>query len=270
MFICNNSLIIYQPGLQHPFLAISLPINETANFMLFGNKGNGPGEIIAPDVRSFDYSDKGFSLFDAGGICKSYEFFGDSLVFTGDKRFAEIKGPTNGMYPLKDGFLNINLSDPNYEFEMYLRGGKRVNKCLYPNWGQSTQEADVTRYLKQVAVHPNGSRALVLYAFFSKGRLLNGRGVILKEITVKIKDGSYYDAMMHKNIFYSSYPCADERNIYAKYGLDEIHVFDWDGNLVKRIHVDRAFDLFSIDYKNDMLYAISFSDSRSIYRLKIH
>lgn len=269
IFVSGKHLVIYQSGVQKPFSIISLPINKSSRCARYGNIGNGPGEVVSPDVRSFEVSEKSFLFFDAGGIRKEFTIVGDSLLFSGEKRVSSIVGPTNGMYPLQIGFLNINLSDSEYEFEVYQKNGEKEKKSLYPNWGGQTQEANLTKYLKQVAVRPDGRNALVLYAFFNKCRLLDGNGDVLKEITVNAVDGGFYHEMLHKTVFYSSYPCADNKRIVAKYGSNEIHVFDWNGSLVRRIQFDQDFDDFTVDFVNNKLYAVSYSDDSHIFLLNM-
>jgi hypothetical protein len=267
MYVAGGHLVIYQEGVQAPFSVISFPINDSSGFAQCGNRGNGPGEVVSPDIRSFVVSEKGFSFFDAGGIRKEFGIVGDTLLFVGENKFPSIEGPTNGMYPLQKGFLNVNISAPEYEFELYKKDGGKENKSLYPNWGGTTQETDLTKYLKQVAVRPDGQKALVLYAFFNKCRLLDGNGNLLKEITVNAEDGSFYHEMIHKEIFYSSYPCANDSHIVAKYGSKEIHVFDWNGNLARRIQLNQDFDAFAVDFLKNKLYAVSYSDDAHVFLL---
>lgn len=267
IFVSGEHIVFYQAGVPKPFSLISLPINKSSRSAQCGNVGNGPGEVVSPDIRSFEVSEKGFSFFDAGGVRKEFTIVGDTLLFTGEKRLSSIAGPTNGMYPLQTGFLNINLSDLEYEFEVYRNSGEKEKKCRYPNWEVQTQEANLTKYLKQVAVRPDGRNALVLYAFFNKCRLLDGNGDVSKEITVNAVDGSVYNEMMHKTVFYSSYPCADNKHVVAKYGSNEIHVFDWNGSLVRRIQFDHDFDNFTVDFDNNKLYAVSYSDDSHILLL---
>lgn len=51
----------------------------------------------------------------------------------------------------------------------------------------------------------------------------------------------------------------------------EILVFDWDGNFVNRLKLDRPIITFAVSERNKELYAVSFLDEdiNKLYRFKL-
>ena len=67
-------------------------------------------------------------------------------------------------------------------------------------------------------------------------------------------------------MYYSGTIMANEEALIVKYGNDEIHVFDWNGRMMKRVQLDHVFSLFTYDFSNDTLFALD-TESETPYIL---
>lgn len=269
IFVSDGLLVACQDKSEHLFVFFRLPLDGKGASA--GYAGRGPDEFIHIDVRSIVPCSAGFMAADADGVIKRVRI--DSM-----KRSLRVvekmpvpvgKEIPNGLIEMEDYCLNYNLNDEIYEYVRYDKETwDRMPVCEYPGWGNNDDvELNIFRYMKNIAVHPSGSKFAACYAYYPKIRILDQSGKVEKEITI---DCSGFDKNLtggSRKLAYHSFPSAGEDYFAEIFSGEstgecrkqetELHVWSWSGDLMHRILFDRCFSLFCIDDSTGILYAMS-------------
>lgn len=273
MFMYGDDLIVYHCEGDTLFSIFGNPIS--GEYINAGIKGRGPNEFMNVDIRSIIGSDEGFVCMDAGGLKKEVAIDNNVLTVRSSSKIDTQMHPQNGIF-VDGGYLSMNVVNDASEFILYRYDGKAPDYLSdYPGWTADNEEMKAFTYLKHVVRHPTENKTVSLYAKFRKLRILDVNKGNTIEIDVRIPDNfrRYIPYDKENHIAYGSYPCVSEDNIYALCFnspfdsdiLPEIHVFDWEGNLEKRILLDTYIDIFVIDAANDILYGINTNHADTLY-----
>lgn len=273
MFMHGDDLIVYHCEGDTLFSIFGNPLS--GEYINAGIKGRGPNEFINVDIRSIIGSDAGFVCMDAGGLKKEVAIENDVLTVISSSKIDTQMHPQNGIF-VEDGYLSVNVVNDESEFILYRHDGKAPDYLSdYPEWAADNGEMKAFTYLKHAVRHPDENKTVSLYAKFRKLRILDINNENTIEIDVRIPDTfrRYIPYDKENHIAYGTYPCVSEDNIYALCFnspfdsdiLPEIHVFDWEGNLEKRILLDTYIDIFVIDTANDILYGMNTNHTDTLY-----
>ena len=269
----DGKLIIYQRKGEDVF--IMLDISCGGNFEVIGKRGRGPNEFMSVDVQSLKPIDGGFMCMDAGGrVCK-IKIADDVDVVK--EQMSTFGHPQNGLI-LQDDFVAANLVSDEAEFVRYSRNVSEPRYFAeYPDWTDDDGQPLPFVYMKNMAAHPTRNLFAAFYAYFRKFRIFDADGCLKYDVDVRIPDEfpAYTSDASAATLAYASYPCATAKHVYAlcrnsdiasmKESIPEIHVFDWNGNLQKRIIPDRHMDLFAVDEECGIVYGLDIEKANAVY-----
>lgn len=273
MFMQGNNLVVYQCEGDTLFSIFSDP--HSGHYTNIGIKGRGPNEFIQIDVRSLLGTNEGFLCMDAGGLKKEVVIDRDKINVLSSSMINTQRHPQNGIF-VDNGYLSVNLTNEDTEFVLYkYTDNEPEYLCVYPEWGGNNREMKAFTYMKHILKHPTENKVASLYAKFRKIRILDINDGSTIEVDVRIPNPfrGYKPDDKDNHIAYGSYPCIYNDNICAlcfngpfnEDILPEIHVFDWDGNLKKRILLDKYINVFVIDTANDILYGMNTNQADILY-----
>lgn len=273
MFMQGDNLVVYQCEGDTLFSIFSDPLS--GHYTNIGIKGRGPNEFIHIDVRSIVGTNEGFVCMDVGGLKKEVVIDGDKINVLSSSKINTRKHPQNGIF-VENGYLSMNLANEEAEFILYkYTDNEPEYLCAYPEWGDYNGEMKAFTYIKHTLKHPAENKVASLYANFRKIRILdiNEGNTIDVDVRVPNTFRRYKPGDTENHIAYGSYPCIYNDNIYAlcfngsfnEDILPEIHVFDWEGNLRKRILLDKYINVFVIDTANDLLYGMNTNQANTLY-----
>ncbi|MBQ8811570.1 MAG: hypothetical protein IJZ70_04590 [Bacteroidales bacterium] len=275
MMITDGRLVFFQITGDDVFVLLDNPLSGKCRTI--GRRGRGPGEFMEVDIQSLKSTDDGFLCMDAGGYKKEVTITGDEVKVV-SMQIPTFGHPQNGI--LIDGDVYISANVMNDESEYILYYGNETEPSFvseYPEWTHDQSQPSAFVYMKNMVSHPTKELMASFYVYFRKLRILRTDGDVLHDIDVRVPDEfPSYSAEVHNRSFaYASYPVATDKYIYAlcrnAYKGDlinadtEIHVWTWDGELKKRIILDRPLDLFAVDEVNSMIYGCKVSESSTLY-----
>lgn len=276
IFVADGMLVVCQDKSEHLFTVFRLPLDGYGTAA--GYAGRGPDEFVHIDVRSITPCSGGFRAADAAGVIKRIRIdsVGLSVKVVEKVPVPVNKEIPNGLVELADYCLNYNLNDEIYEYVRYDKETwERVPVCEYPKWENDDEGLNIFRYMKNIAVHPSGSRFAACYAYYPKIRILDQTGKIEKEISIDCGDSGRDIADGNPKLAYHSFPSACEdyfAEIFSGENIGEdrkreteLHVWSWSGILLHRILFDRTFSLFCIDDATGILYAMNEETPDVIY-----
>ena len=124
-------------------------------------------------------------------------------------------------------------------------------------------------FLFSAALKPDGKKAVLAMAFFPQIHLIDLSSGEMKG--VRLKGLPSFSPDRAEN-YYISVQC-DNRYIYALYAGESdrpttVHVFDWDGRLLRRLELSHPASLLSLDPVSGKLYAM-YRDEEEIYRYSV-
>ena len=124
-------------------------------------------------------------------------------------------------------------------------------------------------FLFSAALKPDGKKAVLAMAFFPQIHMIDLSSGEMKG--VRLKGLPSFSPDRAEN-YYISVQC-DDRYIYALYAGESdrpttVHVFDWDGRLLRRLELSHPASLLSLDPVSGKLYAM-YRDEEEIYRYSL-
>jgi hypothetical protein len=266
----DNQIIIQASVIDTFFFSYLLPDWKTHS--TFGKKGQGPQEYLFPRI-STDGEEKLYIYDNAKHNLVEYILLENKFI---------IKDEVKNNNPiLIDKMLTINettfLVKENTPHE--IRFKMLVNKnnelinvsdfIVESNLQGNTTFNDfvITNYKKHVATAYNHRNQIRLYQIGE-----NNKFKILTDFTEKTDE--------NKNKYFYTDLCCNEKYIYALYqNLDAnlatdqdksaIIIYNWSGEVVRKLNLDRIINKIIIDRHADCIYAISPYNSDCIYKYRI-
>ena len=273
MFMQGDNLVVYQCEGDTLFSIFSDPIS--GQYTNTGIKGRGPNEFMHVDARSLVGTNDGFLCMDVGGLKKEAVIDGDKISVLSSSMINTQRQPQNGIF-VNNGYLSMNVANENTEFILYkYKDNEPEYLCAYPEWGVKNGEMKAFTYIKHILKHPKENKVASLYANFRKIRILDINKGNTIEIDVRVPNPfrKHKPSDKENHIAYGSYPCIYNNDIcalcfngpFSEEVLPEIHVFDWEGNLKKRILLDKYINIFVMDSANDILYGMNTNQANILY-----
>lgn len=284
--IRDSFLIVFEPKLSDGFLLI---YNEHTGELIkrYGTRGEGPSDFINPRfifnanlLSSLEYLLIGdvdaLYLLDVDSIVSTNQYI-HSLYFS----LPEEVSLYNYVLAISDTCLIVNQTC-DAQLTYYNLKSKHVNKRNFFEKRANMRDVSDFCYATQICdAYYTSSQNSIIIAYKNKKQIdiISMSGELMKSIYF---DNYLYndDKMILKNknnvkfdadaIMYFSYVLPMEKYFYALCWDDtrenmkngrtksKIYKFDWDGNLIEILNLDRAISCFCI-YENEKIYAIGLS-----------
>lgn len=267
-----DSLIVIQGRISDSLMIFS---KENMQYITsFSKLGNGPNEISIPSIASFNTDDLILGIMDFGKK-KAFFYNIDSIV-----NFRQVKPKIYDVvnpfsYPiLKDGFIyysNIQQGDySNLLVRQNIKSGKieSVDKHHLINPKDIVKGEELRGLNGAYLIRGN----YLVYSYFSDSKFLirnlyNNRVIYVQYHNKLHRYGEIIDPTNNPKVAYYK-PYLSEKFIYIsfvgqkKYSEDkrnypeEIHVFNYKGQPIKKILLDREISTFAVDEMNNKLIAV--------------
>jgi hypothetical protein len=141
----------------------------------------------------------------------------------------------------------------------------------YPNWTNQgwVEEMKPFVYIKNTAVHPDGTKFASFYAFFKKWRIYDYYGNLQMNISANIEpyQPNIVQDVNDRMVYYYGYPYTTKEYIYVlcknslyadhKKDFTELQVWNWEGVPKAIFQLDKKIDLFTISEKEKKIYALN-------------
>jgi len=183
--------------------------------------------------------------------------------------FNDSEGLISGFSLLgNDKVLYFGGATSDKEYNIFnIKTGETQPVSDYPNWTElGSGDIKMMVYLKSAAVKPDGKKFASVYGNFKRLRIYNDEGTLLNEISVEIPPFTYSSDPKEKYSYYT-YPLGTDNYVYAicrnrKSGepqkdFTELHVFDWTGNPVAKLILDKVLNCFTVSEKDKLLYGVN-------------
>ncbi|MCR5463126.1 MAG: hypothetical protein K6F06_01115 [Bacteroidales bacterium] len=286
LFVAQNHLVVAHTGMDHVFNAYSLPL--TGDVVTGVTSGRGPKELIAPDMGSVIDGKDGFRIVDSDFRIKkiaitdeAVSVVSDAMLFMNDAKVIVQNGMTySGGY-----YIFPNMSDLSEGHKQYVRVDKEGNKSLigdYPEWGKSRGEnepfLEFINYANARIGHPGGKKFAEFYARYRRMRILDNDGNVLSEAQVNYPTPADMHAQGLTYRTYAGYPETDGK--YISMALEnrdvsrldspapdysEVQIWNWDGELLKRLILVPRMSFTTVDFKKGMIFGIDSNEESSLF-----
>ncbi len=283
-----NKLIIYDGTDKDIFKVFKLPNLE---FLYgFGQKGRGPNEFPFINSNSMKIMNNNLMFMDNRKI-KYLEVTDEGMNINKSVRLPIEKAPINRLQMINDSiyFSDLMSDDKNSLEHKIFNINKRelVGEFgEYPissNLNFKTAMAKYQAYLKSSVVHPDSNIFAVFYLHFNKLKIYNKNGDLLKEINISNQQSKYSMDNPANNIIYRVEPVASGKYIYilninkSKKEIQnnvaefkpKLEVWNWKGELLKKIQLDKPIISFTISEKFNKLYGVSFAKVDEVYEFDL-
>jgi hypothetical protein len=276
MCISGDKLIIFYYKKDTVLDIFQLP--ECKYLFSAGIRGGGPNDFPGEcDVRSFQSTENGFSIIADYGLLRKFIIdVRKKNIFAVDNKSINtdfLALPINGFNTVNDT-LSVAFSDleynEGYEFvQINTKTGKNRFFSLFPDWSSTiwAKQSKAFAYIKNTVPHPSGTKFASFYGYFKRWRIYDSNTVLLKDIAVNIPPYNINDDFYQRMVYYYSYPRASDKYIYvlckdrkADENSDnetKLQVWDWNGNPVANLILDRKTDFFAVYEKERKIYTVN-------------
>lgn len=293
LFISKNVLVLLNDNGESFYNIYTLPGLRFINTL--GKRQNLEGLHVSPYAESVRVYDEGFEIFDNGSLKEILIHF-DELEISETRRIA---GPTKdllGFTPLDDSLYAIipepelfrpGSHSPFADSEILIVNDNNGHIIRVGEFPPSMRENGLETGVKIFAVNGRSRRLAVFYHLQKQMKIVDFNGNVIRSVAVDIAPYLNYETMSFSNkwgdyVYYTDCYASDDY-IYAlclnevrnRYIADvgkknsEIHIFDWDGNLVEVIQCDRPLTCFTVSEKYGDIYAASIIYPEYLFRLPI-
>lgn len=213
-------------------------------------------------------------MFDAGRI-KEVHLKDSGLSVISSEMFPVQGDPVNGLFHLGDKPVFFSTKNTTYEYAILKPSSDVEYFSRYPDWfsGTGNSMPTVLTYVKQVAVKPSGDMFAAFYSRCRAFRIFDKKGhcILEKQVDFPDKAGAHEPDYAAYSSFhpvvnneYLAVLC-DNRPFNSTRTHSELHIWNWDGELIKRLVLPCAVDVYTVDYVSKMFYAFIFDDSDHLY-----
>lgn len=259
------------------FIAYSL--KEKKVISKFGYRGSGPNEFLYPSLilsdsnefigHIFDHSTGKFFVVDA-----NYD-----LTYISKYPKEDVLNNAVHFYPVSDSILYTLQHHAKNGWYIY-KDTERESELIH-NLALLTDVTFFYAYAGEIGFNLKKQRMMYAYKFFREIHLLDLEGNIIRKITGKDKNRRrsndidewldnphtpmyYWGSFGTDNYFYIG--CQEERVLsepFKKYSL--IEQYDWNGNVIRRIKLNKPYGSFCVDKEDNRLYLLSSEEDDPLY-----
>ncbi|MBA5651755.1 BF3164 family lipoprotein [Bacteroides fragilis] len=285
MWIHDSLCLIRSSKDEYFFHLFNIAGTKICSFIGFGD---APAEMLSP--VDFDVVNDTLQIYDSGkqkisfyalsdlsygnveNICRqlSINVMASSVICTTDHSFYYL-GETNRMY----GFINSKIDTSYIDFpEDYRMLNSGLKHLLFqghlrcsPNFDRLVYAASRFGYLQVLSPQENGSLSLVKDYFVQQPifRDCSSQDMTAMSLSRENQSGFNDLSVTDELIFalYSGRRANEERSYFA----NQVWVFDWDGNPVKKMILPQDAWSIYVDQETNKLYTISYGEEKGEYRV---
>ncbi len=259
------------------FVAYSL--KERKVISKFGHRGNGPNEFLYPSLILSNNSESPGSIFDRSTgkiftLDKNY-----NQTYTGKYKKEEVLYNSVHFYYFSDNLLFTLKNHSKNGWYIY-RETEQDSELLY----DLSLLPDVSffyAYDGELGFNLKKNRMIYAYKFFREIHLLDLDGNLIRKIVGKDKNRNrsndvdewldnpdtpvyYAGSAGTENYFYVGY--REESVLFGpvkNYTL--LEQYDWDGNLIRRIKLNKPYGSFCVDEEDKNLYLLTSNEDDPLY-----
>ncbi|MBR6414668.1 MAG: hypothetical protein IKS22_01000 [Bacteroidales bacterium] len=288
LFIANNHLVMMHSGMDHMFNAYKLPL--TGEAVQGVSNGRGPTELISPDPNSIIQEKDGFTIVDSDYRIKKITISDSDVSLSGGEEIFLSKGVIvqNGITKVGDSYLYPNTTDFSEEnhskqYIIVTKDGDQSFLSEYPQWGSSRGDnmpmMEMIHYATRRIGHPDGKKFAEFYGRYRVMRIIGIDGEILSETYVNYPTpwDNYSPGLVY--IAFSGFPVTDGKliairmentnlsadTIPEKKDYCEVQIWDWKGNLKKRLILVPNMDFITLDFKSGIIYGAEMDNENTLF-----
>ncbi len=293
LFISRNTLVMFNDNGTSFYDIYTLPHLHYVNSL--GRRDHKEGLHITPYAGSIKPTEDGLAIFDNGTVKYINLRFGELEV---DKEIY-IKGMTKNFFgfTMLDDSLYVVMPDPElFKTGVGVSEEKGELAIVNNSDGSMVEVGEYPRVMRQHGIEIGGKcfavneklrRFACFYSLQKQLKIIDFEGNELHRVAVDIPPYLNYENMSFSNkwgghVYYVDC-CAHGDYIYAlclnqerdSYVSDvsdensEIHIFDWNGQLLKVVECDRPVSCFAVSEEYGTIYASSATVPDNILRLPL-
>lgn len=292
MFISRQSLVVYNDNGTAFYNVYTLPSLTFINYL--GRRRINNGVHLSPYALTIRPTEIGFDILDNGYIKHMRMMYNDlkveskTLIKTTEKILPAFQILNDSMYvtmPEIDIFESEARS-PYAKSELVIYNNNSGFATPIGTFAPAIAQTKTKVGTKCIAVNPQKQRFIVFYNFFKQYKIFDFSGKELQRTIIdnppSINYENYRGDNSHPNYTFYISCCSTPEYIYAlcsnvrrnkskAHHNSEIHLFDWDGNLLKVFKTDNSLSTFTVSEDGKHLYATSsnpmFSNTLLVYNL---
>ncbi|WP_167619157.1 hypothetical protein [Maribellus sediminis] len=269
-----------------------ISINSGKTISRFCKNGRGPGELIGPFSKQYNYEEKDFMIEDAVGqkivfydldmiladAPKKYNkvvHFKDSVMV---HRVVKLKDGNFfcNLIGHKDGYMNCLLSSEG-ELVKFLDKYPKIKFPFNPEEGVNIfgPRLGISSSLDKVIMPYDYSGLISVYSYTGE-KILEFIGPDYKELDLVYRNGS--TSLTTRNISTYNFPCSNSESFMVPYCGDNIrsahtpayHIFHFgfDGSILQHFKLDHFVTDIAVDWENNIIYGINLDLEPCIYKFK--
>lgn len=284
LYIAGNKLIVFDDIQEKLFKVFALP--ELNYLYSFSNQGGGPNEFQSVDKEGINVNKDIFEILYRNKIYR-YQV-GDSTFTPLEEDSSALVStsisPINNFRRIYDHVyvFNNDLQKSNKEFcmlDMTQKEERSFGEIDSKHESEIPEQQD-KYYAKAICSNDQQERFAAFYYYRPSFGIYDKEGNLMKNVAVSPSEYPFDPKTM-----YFVEPFATENHIYVMWVFmnkqeverdfnafqPEIFVFDWDGNFVKRLKLDKPIITFAVSEEQKALYAVSFleEDINKVYKFKL-
>lgn len=245
-----------------------------------GIPGQGPQDFYQLERRLFLPTEKGFKIFSQPDRKLKEVWIQDSTLWIDNEHAVEFdidEIPANGVLPLNDtSIIYWGGMDSDAEYLSLDSHSTPKELTSYPDWDKTNnQEEPIFKYVKNSVLNNDHTRFISFYGYFKRFRILNTDGHTIKDVIIKAPpyEEAIKEDMQDRVIYYHIPPRTNGKYIYvmcknstrAENRIQELQVWNWDGEPIARYDMDRKLTLFTVSDKEKKIYAVDGDTEDVIY-----
>lgn len=278
IFVSGNHLVLYNGRKDTLFDVFTIPDLEWK--FAAGIQGQGPQDFYQLERRLFLPTEKGFKIFSQPDRKLKEVWIQDSTLWIDNEHAVEFdidKIPANGVLPLNDtSIIYWGGMDSDAEYLSLDSHSTPKELTSYPDWDKTNnQEEPIFKYVKNSVLNNDHTRFISFYRYFKRFRILNTDGHIIKDVIIKAPpyEEAIKEDMQDRVVYYHIPSRTNGKYIYvmcknstrAENRIQELQVWNWDGEPIARYDMDRKLTLFSVSDKEKKIYAVDGDTEDVIY-----
>jgi hypothetical protein len=250
----------------------------------WGKKGDAPMEFSFIDEHSIKVEGDRFEVLDRFAL-KTIEVKNDSFQVAHERKLSFSPTPINGLKKISDK-IYFSLSELGgkspHEFQMVDVQLDAVLKG-FSEFPQAPENLDMQSrsvvFNKSTVSNLFQKKFASFYLFHNQFRIFNHSGELVKEVILKGDQPFDFTQELRMNKVTYAEPFATDNFLYVlsvnkskkeiEENIDaffpELHVFDWEGNMVKRYPLNQPITTFCVSPDDKMFYGVSFFKMNQLF-----
>ena len=285
LYVIGNKLIVFDDVKEELFKVFKIPTLDYC--YSFGKKGGGPDEFHLLDKETINVGDD-LEILYRNKLHHYYVTDSSFLKIKSDDKSHDLVltsvNPINNFKRLKQSLYICNNDFNKNDEEFCLLDLKTKKETKFGRIDKKKNEVsiqDLDAYLsKSICTNESLQRFAAFYYHRPVFKIYNSNMQMLKTVEIE-QDKTQFDP----KVIYFTEPYETEKYIYVMWickskqaverDIDafrpEILVFNWDGELLRRIIVNKPIISFAVSEAYKEFYAVSFSeaDINRIYKFKL-